>query len=513
MATTEPLSHTAHGVPMVAHEWLAQIAYYLVTKVVGVLGLRWIHAGITAVVVLLVYFMLRREKASGALALGGAFLYFVVAHNRFQVRPHMFDLLFFASMYGYVFVVKPELTGRQLLALFATIVVWANTHSGAVLMATLLVVYAVVETLQQKLGWRDSEAGDPGRGNLKRLAILSGSSVLALALTPNHLRLFPYLLESKRVNSLYSQEWAPITDFWGRHTMKPFAVEAYWFLLSLTILAAILALVRRRSLSQVAIVLLLGGMPLTGQRFVAGCFVPIIYVLGSFARWSSKGMGGTVPAHRRTAAAVCTIAAIGLVLGMSYPVLGPSFKRFRNRLTSEWDFRAAYFPVGAVKFLEQTRLEGNLYHPARWGGYVAWKLPDVPIFVDGRWVTFGQVHLDDDTIRLKRAAAFSVLDKYEIDIVLIFREWMTDEDLARHGWVRVFENFSAGVYIRSGGPGESNLLRCAEYYKGVGVPFSLESGFSEKEAYYANRTWSTEFEIRRTHLNRPGRQPRQVRGF
>ena len=113
-------------------------------------------------------------------------------------------------------------------------------------------------------------------------------------------------------------------------------------------------------------------------RFVAGCFAPIVYVLGSFARWSSKAVGGDRPAHRRATAAVCTIAAMGLVLGMSYPVLGPSLKRFKRRLTSEWNVRVAAFPVGAVKFLEQTRLEGNLYHPANWGGYVAWKLPDVP---------------------------------------------------------------------------------------------------------------------------------------
>ena len=519
IATTEPLSHTARGVPMVAHEWLAQVVYYVVIQVVGVLGVRWIHAAIPVGAMLAIYFLLRRVCVARALALTGAFVYFLIAQHRFQVRPHMFDLVFLITLYAYLFVLKPELNRRQLITLFVTMVVWVNVHSGAVLITTLIVIYTVVEVVQQKLGWSKPEPDGLGRGEIKRLITLAAGSAVALVLTPNHFRLFPYIVESKRVNSVYSEEWASVIDYLGE-TVKPYAAEMYCVLLGATLLAAIVVLRQRGSLSELAVVLFLALLPLTGQRFVAGCFAPVLFTFSALSRRSTGKTGDGLSWVRSLSSAVASILGAVVVLSLAYPVLSSSILKvvdgerrwtFKNRLSSEWNFRVADFPVGAVKFLEETHLEGNLFHPMEWGGYLAWRLPKTPIFMDGRWITFGQeIFHDDRAIERKGQGAFSLLNKYEINILMIYRDWMTAEDLAKHGWVTVFENFSAGVYIRAGQRGVANLQRCVNFYDSQNVPFDVYTGFNERAAYEANREWANDYEIRRTHLGRPG--PRQEQG-
>jgi hypothetical protein len=42
-------------------------------------------------------------------------------------------------------------------------------------------------------------------------------------------------------------------------------------------------------------------------------------------------------------------------------------------------------PSGAVSFLSANRVEGNLYNPIEWGGYLLWHVrPELKIAVDGR---------------------------------------------------------------------------------------------------------------------------------
>jgi len=42
------------------------------------------------------------------------------------------------------------------------------------------------------------------------------------------------------------------------------------------------------------------------------------------------------------------------------------------------------FPRGAVEFLERNPLPGRLFHVYAWGGYLLYRLPDRPVFIDGR---------------------------------------------------------------------------------------------------------------------------------
>jgi tetratricopeptide (TPR) repeat protein len=47
--------------------------------------------------------------------------------------------------------------------------------------------------------------------------------------------------------------------------------------------------------------------------------------------------------------------------------------------------KANNYPDGAVRFIEQNRIQGNMFNPYVWGGYLMWSLyPDYKVFIDGR---------------------------------------------------------------------------------------------------------------------------------
>jgi hypothetical protein len=501
--TTEPFTHTAIGAPEVAHEWVSEVIYYLVIRMVGILGLRWVHAAVTVAILVILFLLLRRDGVTPSLALFGTFAYVVVAQGRFQIRPLMFDLLCLLLMYGYLFVIKPPLTRPQLALIFAGAVLWANLHSGMSLLIALVVIYAAFETAQQKLQWRTARPGDLGEGNLKRLWGLAGLSVLGFLMTPNHFRLIPYILESKRINSPISDEWKPIMDWWGSPLMTPFSVEAYWILAATTALTVLLSL-RRRSLSLMAVAVFMTILPLTAVRFTSCCFASILLVFGELSRWAEgRPSRGSIRTRQETAAAFSLVALFAVIVAI-HPVMNQNNKlhRYTGRLTSEWNFQPGVFPLGAVAFLDQTNLHGRLFNSSDWGGYILQETyGKYPIFIDGRWLSTGERVLKDSLIiERKGSTAFAKLDEYKIDILLVQREWMT-KDLAREkNWIPLFENLNSGVYLRNTPANAGDLEKTADYYKAQGVPFDKDRGFDEHAAFTANPDWAARFHIERMHL-------------
>ena len=161
------------------------------------------------------------------------------------------------------------------------------------------------------------------------------------------------------------------------------------------------------------------------------------------------------------------------------------------------------FPLGAVHLMRQLELESRLYHPGRWGGYIEWEAYGLyPTFSDGRWVTIGEevIH-DDQVISYRLPKAFEKLDQYGIDLMLLPRGWMTQKLRMEEGWLTLFENVNAGLYLRRGPDTEADLERVKGYYNQRGVPFDSELGFDERRVFEANRAWANRFGIKRTHYH------------
>ncbi len=291
--TVEPFSHTAFGAPMVPHEWLSQTLYYLVIEASGVYGLRFAHALMATFCVVLLYWILRRGGATPALCLLGVALWAVVAEERLQVRPQIFNVIMLMGLYGYLFVCRPALRPRQIAGIFIVNVVWINLHSGAVLFSAIVVGYSVIELLQQKLLGYVPKADDLGGGRFLRLFSLAAVVSVALVVTPSQFRLFPFLLESAEINIRFSVEWFPILELWGSEALHP-SVRVAVPIAAATVLLAYLC-VGRRSFSDIAVALFVAYLPFSSQRFKWAYFIPVVVLACELSRqlWRNAVAGPT----------------------------------------------------------------------------------------------------------------------------------------------------------------------------------------------------------------------------
>jgi hypothetical protein len=499
--TTEPFSHTTRGGPMVAHEWLAQAVHHLIIQRVGVLGLRWVNAALVAGMLIWLYRLLRHQRVTPALALCGVCLYFILAHDRFQHRPYLFHMAVFLVMYGYLFVHKPALTAARLAGIFLLTVFWVNAHSAAVLFSAIVVLYVTVESLQQKLARRRPQPSDLGQGNLRRLVLLSVAAVAALVITPNRFHLFPYLIESKRFNAIRSDEWMTVLRYWDDPSLQ-YSVFAF-MLVAFTTIVIVGVTFRRRPWADSLVVLLLTLLPLSGLRFIAVAFVPLLFIFPAVNRWTfARAQADFARVHSAIRWLPPTVTMLLLAVTV-YPTCWPKITSYPQRLTANWNFHQPTFPAAALDFLDEVNLEGRLFNPKKWGGYVLFRTyMKYPVFMDGRWITFGPKIFDDcSTIRWKRKGAAALLDEYDIDILLIHRDYVTADPRDRAKWIPVFENFNSGVYLRNHDRNAENLRKCAMFYLSRGIPFDMKRGFDERLAYLAKREWAESVSISRNHIS------------
>jgi hypothetical protein len=109
-----------------------------------------------------------------------------------------------------------------------------------------------------------------------------------------------------------------------------------------------------------------------------------------------------------------------------------------------------HFPVAAVDWLASTDAGSRIFNEYEWGGYLGERLPNEPIFMDGRADVYGDrlLHMYAQTIGLQIDPE-AVFDQYRIDHVL----FSTDAPLARwldrdERWTLAFRDSMASIWIR-----------------------------------------------------------------
>jgi len=80
------------------------------------------------------------------------------------------------------------------------------------------------------------------------------------------------------------------------------------------------------------------------------------------------------------------------------------------------------YPEGAVRFIEENNLEGNMFNDAAIGGYLIWRLsPERKIFVDGRWeVRYGDEFMNRIDQSCMDIESFNTLmDEYNVNYIIL----------------------------------------------------------------------------------------------
>jgi hypothetical protein len=448
--TVDVFSSTRYGEPWVNHSWLAQVAIYLVFEIGGFLALGAVVAVLATASMWLVYAQMEGHPLLRGFVL---VLAISVAAKVWTPRPQMASLVLF-GVAGYL-LYQYKWKQRDYLWLFIPVfILWSNLHGGYVLGLLLIGAMIAGESLNNLLGFKGQEVLSWKKiGKLVVWGLVSG---LVVVVNPNGLAMWAIPFQTVNVGVLreFIVEWAS-PDF-HEFTLQPFL----WLLLGTLGVAGIsgrrldgtdlagvagfayLAFLAQRNFGPFAMV----AAPVLSRHLTAGLhnWQPDFNLnrsrLGQW--WVKLSQGGEVSARVRAVLNGVIVALISLAAIVKlFAVASP------EKVSS---YIEDFYPVEAVRWVEENRPPGWLFNSYNWGGYLMWALRDYPVFVDGR------TDLYNDTLLRKYLEVATgqeryaqILDEYHVHLVLI----EANSGLARvlgeaEGWKAAYRDDQAVVFVR-----------------------------------------------------------------
>lgn len=447
----EPFSYSAPGQPWINHEWLSEVVMALFYDAMGLVGLKLMKFLCAGAIVLLLASGVAETAAAPVLQFGVLLAAACGLQLQIQFRPQLFDYIFLSALLA--LFARARSRGRApLWVALPIMVLWANLHGGFFIGIVVLGVYAGA------MGILDTWEG---RGVSRGLR-LGVFTLVALLVT--------------LINPYGIGEWRIVAHTLGnRYTMGAgvefqsfFHVLAGTyrdgapllpFMLALAVIAALpvsFALAPRRDdLPELAIAALMLCLALYSVRNMAfaviACTAPIAFHLSLAFRRTGQLDDAAPPVAAalsdpppRASPAVQVTAFVAAI------VICASNGLFSRRLQ---DFTG--YPVGAVTFMNQHRLQGRIFNQLIWGSYIFWHAPGSKVFIDGRFemVYPPQVQRDYLDFLLGGAGAARVLAAYPHDFVMVETDAPTYRFMAAQaGWRLIYRDPVAALFARADSP-------------------------------------------------------------
>jgi hypothetical protein len=428
----DEFSHTFQGQPWIAKEWLSQLIMFAAYSLGGWRCVVLATAvAIAATYVLLFAVMSRQMRLTVAAGIATAAYAFSTGH--FVARPQVFAdpliVIWVAALVNAVDVKAPPSAW-----LLPVMTLWANLHGSftfGLVLAGALGIEAVC----------DSSPGSR-RPTAARWVLFLIASLACTCLTPYGLRsmLVTYQLFGGNEALNYVTEWQPVTlDSFGLQESIIFALLflalyfgvklRFWRLLTL-LAAAYLMFAHIRFAALFALLTpLLVMTPLTDQHPYLRLTSQVAADPGFFASLLKASRVLRLPLSALLVAGICLFGAVG-------PSMIP---------------KADITPRGAVDYMRERQLTGNIYNFYNFGGYLIFS--DIRTFIDGRSDQLFQhgfmTHLYD-AVEHDPDEFARLLKEYRVAVALVTPNSAEARQLdARHDWSKVYFDDVSVVYEAS----------------------------------------------------------------
>ena len=379
--TADPFSWTAPGRPWIAHEWLTETVFWPVQRAFGWAGLTILCALAIVATWMLVWSTARRLGASPWAAIGVTGLAATSSTHTWDARPQMISL---ACMALLARLMADAWRGRpkQLRWAVPLMLVWANLHGGYIFGIALLGAFATGLTIDRLRASRRRAPGVSPALVRRAWAVTALATLTSLA-NPNGLRgfLYPFSYLGDNASTRYVAEW-----------MAPrFSNPDYWPFALLLVLTAYAMWRARRSIPTHAIIcaLAFGGLGLQSVRNISQ-FAVFCSPWAAWAVTRSRARAAHVDTAIEPAKAVVHVAVAVSTCIAWVAIAAPNLTASANAAE-----QSRSYPVAATEFLRaHTTSTTHLFNQYDWGGYLTYRLPSVPVFVDGRPDMYGDAFID-----------------------------------------------------------------------------------------------------------------------
>ena len=386
---------TSSGAPLLNHEWLSELPYYLAFQLCGLRGLLAIYMVVLWLIFGGVYYLaLRRGATCGNAALSTMA---GVVLGCYSFGPRMFQFGWLCLVALLIVLEHFQQTSKGLWVLPPLFALWINLHGSWVFGFAVIGIYIVSGLVEGQWGSVAADYWPPAQ--LRKLVVASGASIAALLANPYGYKLvwYPFdLLFRQRQNLENVIEWRSV-DFhtaWGKLAM----------LMIFALLAAALFSQRRWTFRDITLVIFVLWVSLTHVRFLLFAAIILTPILAPRLKLFT-------PYDERTDRPWFNLALTAAIAGIILWIY-PSAPQLANNIDTQ-------FPRDALRFMQCKQITGRLFHYYDFGGYIEWNAPTVKTFADGRTDIFVYNGVFEDNLRLTKIEnVFELLDKYRIDLVL-----------------------------------------------------------------------------------------------
>jgi hypothetical protein len=434
-------SYSAVGAPWHNHEWLSQVALAFFYAHLGVFGLKLLKLICSSILIVALAIGISATGAAARVQRLTLILSAVAISTQMQFRPQLFTFMMIAVV---MMALAIEVyRGRAILwPLIPMFTLWANFHGGYIVGLGAIGIATAVMLVQ---GW----FGDADRmGSAWRLALITVGCAAATIINPFGVGLWFGVAHSVG-DPLIRQviaDWVPLPKMmltlW-RSAPVELLQYATPILLFAVFVAAVALAPDLSDAAMLAVATIFIGAAFYATRNVA---IGVIAVAIPLARHTSRALerGAATGSDAQPAddgdlptvlLAICAIA-VALVGGT-----------LSNRLKT-WK----PMPTGALAFMQQHKLHGNLLPQFEWGSYVLWHMGDAfKVYIDPRGELVFTDKQEGDYARFFYGMPGSeqLLDAYPHDYVLMGVH-TKGADLVRKDphWQLIYEDATAALFQR-----------------------------------------------------------------
>jgi hypothetical protein len=396
-------SYTPTKSVWVYHEWLTGLSFYFIYKYAGAAGLQLLRYVIAIATMYLIYLTALKKGGtplSACIALVPATL--LISLGYVPVRAQVFTYFFFILS---LYLLEIARTGDRwaiLVWLLPVQILWCNFHGGFVSGLGLIGLYAMGEGLS-------------GRTYIP-IVIAGALATGATMINPYGFQYWVYTIDALSMQRTEIDEWISVLSA-IQQGMYGFPIFVFAVLSFLNLLGCLCR--RRREYTDIlvtSVIIYIGVRHVRHSVFLGlifGAYLPV--VLSEY--WNMLRARSAFFQRRHYFPGAAFIILILLFYLYINPfrvlMLAPSFKIVTP---------PSNFPVGAVNWIMQNNVSGNILPHFDWGEFLIWHLyPACRVAMDGRYETVYEGHIRKEYFDfLSGRPDWKVfLRKYRHDLVLI----------------------------------------------------------------------------------------------
>lgn len=378
---TDPFSSFGMGKPWVAYSWLFDLVSAVGFARFSFLSIAILEIAVRVVLSVALFHLLRGLCPSFWRAVGLTAAGLLVMTEVIGPRPGMLTILFVILEFDILLSAARSGNTKTLWLLPPMFLIWANWHIQFVYGLFVLGVFAMEPLLSSLTGYIPR----PGTSvPAKQSWLVLAASAVATLLNPYGWRIYSPVLIYAGQSGAHAVQMGAYNAISELRAMT--FREPQHYLVLLLALGAAMMIGWRRDARPLWLIFLSFASVMAFRSVREVWFLAVVAVMVLAAEPASrpgKPRGG-MPLKLRLAVALCVVAAIAL-----------SFVRYE--LTDDWLALQVQsnFPEGASRFIEMHRLPGPLLNDLSWGGFLIWRLPQLPVAIDGRTNVHGDERIEE----------------------------------------------------------------------------------------------------------------------